>query len=96
MVLVNQKLEVVDGTYQVFKDFQDNFVSWVFDIFSKNSEIAFKKKSNSFLLFKEQMILLKSNYNYFQLMSSFYFRLKNLVLDELPKLRLIPVKDKSG
>lgn len=39
------------------------------------------------------MTLLKSNSNYFNLIASFYFRLENLVLEELPQLKIIIYKE---
>lgn len=90
-VLVKQKLEIVDGTFEVFQDFKEHFVEWIFNIFTENSNLALKRKSNSFLLFKDKMVLLKSNYNYFQLIASFYYRLKNLIADDLPHLKIVPI-----
>ena len=89
LVAVKQKVEIVDGTLLVFNDFTEKFVAWIFKIFTTNSELAFKRKNNSFLIFRDKMLELKANHNYFALISSFFFRMKNLLIEDLPYMRLV-------
>lgn len=87
-ILVSQKLEIIDGTFAVFNDFRSNFVTWIFDLFKQAADIAFSKKLNSFAIFKKQLIEIKSNSVDMSIVSSIWFRMKNLVEDELPKLKI--------
>lgn len=89
MVLVNQKLEIIDGTLALYYDFVGTFLKFIYEIFKTSTDTSFKKKLNSFIVFKEKLIELKSRANYFSLISTFFFRLKNLVYEDLPKLKVI-------
>lgn len=87
-MLVAQKLEIIDGTFGVWNDFSRQLVAWVFDIFRLSADSAFTKKLNSFVLFKNSMIDIKKRGDYFIIVSGIWFRLKNLVYEELPKFRI--------
>ena len=89
MVLVNQKLEIIDGTLALYYDFVSTFLKFVYDIFKTSTDLSFKKKLNSFIVFKEKLIEIKSKANYFGIIATFFFRLKNLVYEDLPKLKVI-------
>lgn len=89
MVLVNQKLEIIDGTLALYYDFVETYMVFIYDIFKNSTDVSFKKKLNSFIVFKEKLIELKSKANYFGLISTFFFRLKNLVYEDLPKLKVV-------
>ena len=90
VVMVNQKFEIVDGTYEIFYDFKKKFVEWIFEIFKKNATDSLKKRNNSYMEFKNILMNLKTKNNYFDLISCFFFRMKNLVFEDLPKLKIVP------
>ena len=86
-VIVNQRLEVVDGTALVWTYLRSHLVEWLFEIFVRSADQAFEKKKNSYLLFQSNMQDLKFRLGdiAFILLSS-YSRIKNLIYDEIPKV----------
>ena len=95
IVMINQKFEIIDGTYEVFDDFKIKFVDWIFEIFKNNATDSLKRRNNSYMSFKNVLIDLKAKNNYFELISCFFFRLKNLVFEDLPKLKIVPKYKKN-
>lgn len=94
-ILVSQKLEIVDGTFAVFNDFRRSFVDLLFDMFVAATEKARQKQLNSFGVFKEKLVEAKKATLGFEVIGGFWFRLKNLLEEELPKLK-ITKKGKIG
>lgn len=86
-VLVTQKLEVIDGTLQIFVDLRQKMFDWVFHIFKNSSDQAFKKKKSSFTLFENVMLDLRSKQALSGVVAAVFFRLKTLVSEELPRFR---------
>ena len=85
---MTHKLEIIDGTFGVWNDLSKNLCLWLFEVFHKSVDTAFTKKQNSFLLFKSSMEdILNSSFG-FDIFSGFWFRLKNLVKEETPKLNI--------
>lgn len=91
-ILVSQKLEVVDGTFAVFNDLRAQLIEWVFNVFKECADFAFTKKMNSFVVFKKKIDEMKKIQSGFDFVALFWFRLKNLVEEELPKLKIITEK----
>lgn len=86
-VLINQKLEIIDGTFDVWIYLREAMVDWLFEIFVRSSDRAAQRTMNSFVLFKCNMEDLKKNGNDFYVMLiNVYARLKNLIYDDIPKI----------
>ena len=96
MVLVNQKLEVVDGTITIYNDFSVSLVNFIYSIFKKSTDMALKKKLNSLIVFKENLIEMRGKANYMHLITKFFFRVKNLVYEELPRLKVVRYDKKDN
>lgn len=67
----------------------------MFDIFRLSADSAFTKKLNSFVLFKNSMIDIKKRAEYFLIVSGIWFRLKNLVYEELPRFTVKRIEEKG-
>lgn len=86
-MLINQKLEVIDGTFDVWIYFREAMVDWLFDIFVRSADRAAQRKMNSFVLFKCNMEdLKKGNNDFFVMLMNVYARMKNLIYDDIPKI----------
>jgi hypothetical protein len=43
-VLINQKLEVIDGTFEVWVFMREHLVNWLFEIFIRSADRATQRK----------------------------------------------------
>lgn len=86
-VQINQKLEVIDGTFDVWIYLRETLVDWLFEVFIRSADRAAQKKMNSFVLFKCNMEELKRATNdLYVMLINVYSRLKNLVSDDIPNI----------
>lgn len=86
-VMINQKLEVIDGTFDVWIYLRETMVDWLFEVFIRSADRAAQRKMNSFVLFKCNMEDLKKNSNDINvILINVYARLKNLIYDDIPKI----------
>lgn len=86
-VLINQKLEVVDGTFEVWVSMRQNMVDWLMDVFVRSADRAHTRKMNSFVLFKCNMQDIKNQaMNQNILLAIVFARLKNLIYDDIPRI----------
>jgi hypothetical protein len=96
-VMVNQKLEVYDGTFDVWTSIRKALVDWAFTIFQASNELAvnrmryfFHYARTSYSAFRTQIeeTLQAASATPIGLLMSTYSRLKNLVRDEIPQMDL--------
>lgn len=101
-VMITQKLEVLDGTYNVWVFIRQSIVSWIYQIFLRSNDHIYQKKSQSYIIFKANLDRIGgsklnragddfSNISQadligFKILMSTYSRLKNLVVDDGPQL----------
>lgn len=86
-VIVNQTIQVYDGTQEICNFYRQSLVKWLFDIFVRSTDRAFSKKMNSFILFKSNMEELRENLNdVIFIMVAVYNRLKNLCRESMPTI----------
>lgn len=85
-VLVNQKLEIVDGTLQVFEHLRSSLSKIGLDIFIQSMDKASQRHMNSFKLFQTNLNEAKKKGLHSFITFGIYSRLKNLVQDEIPQL----------
>ena len=86
-VMVNQKLEIVDGTYEVFKYMRSTISKWMMSLFSDAMSKANQRHMNSFKLFQVGLIKQKKQGFYSGIMVATYARLKNLIQDDIPSIK---------
>ena len=86
-VIVNQKLEIVDGTFQVFEYMRGTVVKWILDIFVCAMNKANTRHMNSFKLFQGSLTKAKKQDIQNMIIMTAYARLKNLIQDEIPSIR---------
>ena len=85
--MINQKLEVIDGTFDVWVYLRESMVDWLFEVFVRSADRAAQRKMNSFVLFKCNMDDIKKNTgDSNSLLVNVYARLKNLIYDDIPKI----------
>ncbi len=85
--MINQKIEVIDGTFAVWIYLRETFVDWLFEIFVRSADRASQRKMNSYILFKSNMDDIKKGSNDINVMLiNVYARLKNLIYDDIPKI----------
>jgi hypothetical protein len=86
-VLIQQKLEVIDGTFDVWVFFREHLVDWLFGIFVRSADRAAQRTMNSFLIFKCNLEdIRKGGNDFYSMMVHVYARLKNLIYDDIPKI----------
>lgn len=86
-VVVNQTLEVYDGTLEVWNYSRTALMNWLFDVFVRSADRAYQRKMNSYILFKCNMEEIREGISDVSTMLiTTYSRLKNLVREEMPKI----------
>lgn len=95
-VQLKETLEVVDGTKLVFADLQQQMARDFYAMFVKSTDSAFTKKQNSFVLFKTNLQNTHKNKKALFTVANCYFRLKNLVHEDLPRLQFLSELERDG
>ena len=86
---VRETLEVIDGTTSIYSDLQSKISLDFYALFVKSTDKGFRKKQNSFILFKNNLETVFRHRQGLFTLANCYFRLKNLVQEQLPKLALM-------
>lgn len=87
---------MVDGTGLVFSDLQQQMARDFYSMFVKSTDSAFTKKQNSFVLFKTNLHNAHRDKKALFTLANCYFRLKNLVHEDLPQLHLLSELERDG
>jgi hypothetical protein len=95
-VQLKETLEVVDGTLLVFFDLQTQMIKDFYSLFVKSTDIAFKKKQNSFILFKTNLQMTHKEKKTLFTLANCYFRMKNLIHEQLPQLQFLSEVERDG
>jgi preprotein translocase subunit YajC len=95
-VQLKETLEVIDGTLLIFSDLQSQMSKDFYSLFVKSTDTAFIKKQNSFVLFKTNLNLAHKDKKTLFTLANCYFRLKNLVHDQLPEIQFLSEIERDG
>ena len=87
---------MVDGTLLVFSDLQSQMSKDFYSLFVKSTDTAFTKKQNSFILFKTNLNKTHKDKKGLFTLANCYFRLKNLVNEQLPEIQLLTDIERDG